>query len=54
MMLEPRLHARERRLELEIVGDALLVREHAAHVLGGENVAEDDRNRVPSQACVPP
>ena len=40
---EPRLHPRQRRLELEIELDPPLVGEHAAHRFGGENVAEDDR-----------
>src|SRR5262249_47375398 len=36
-----RLHARQRRLELEIVRDALLVGEHAPHRFGAEDIAED-------------
>src|SRR5262249_28872323 len=37
---EPRLRARERRLEVEIFLDAVLVGEHVAHRLGREDVAE--------------
>ena len=40
---EPPLHACQRGLDFEIAGGAVLVGEHAAHLGGREDVAEDDR-----------
>src|SRR5262249_48123560 len=38
---QPRLHARQRRLEVEITLHAILVGENPPHRLGGKNVAKD-------------
>ncbi len=40
---EPRLDARQRRLDVEIALHAVLVGEHAPHRRGAEDVAEDGR-----------
>jgi hypothetical protein len=40
---EPALHARQRRLDLQVIGGALLVGKDAAHLGGGEDVPKDHR-----------
>ena len=41
MIFEPRLRARQPRLEVEILLDAVAVGPHLPHGLGAENVAEN-------------
>ncbi len=52
---EPGLGAGERRLDVEIFLDAILVGENPPHRLGGKDVAEDSRTHADSgHGCAPP